>query len=276
MSLVRTPRAFGRSMARCGASAGAASDTSQPPLRSTRRKTRGRRLGAWVSLPLGTSQQRRRDREPRRRSPLRRRSQSRQTLPCGPGRAGPDAGTAPRRMPVRQATSYSRATVPVFGYTLCLVSFNVARSAASGSSGMPLPRSTGIIATSTVSTSPMPSGLLKSDPPPNNQMSLPGAAFSFATVSLALSETVTPGQSDCRNVRDSARTAKEARCLALLGRFRYTNRNVDDLLGRSDLSKDLHLPLERFGTRLWRWCRCRPAWPVTHGSSPPYLEYTLN
>ncbi len=59
------------------------------------------------------------------------------------------------------------------------------------------------MATSTVSTRSIPSRLLKSDPPPNNQMSLPGAAFLFATVSLALSETVTPGQSDCRNARDS-------------------------------------------------------------------------
>ena len=49
-----------------------------------------------------------------------------------------------------------------------------------GLSGMPPPSMIGTIATDIESTSPRPVRLRNSSPPPNSQMSLPGAAFSAA------------------------------------------------------------------------------------------------
>ncbi len=57
-------------------------------------------------------------------------------------------------------------------------------------------------ATSTASTRPSSIRLRKSEPPPNSQTSLPGLALSAAMVSAGRSETVTPGQSAGRSVRE--------------------------------------------------------------------------
>src|SRR5258708_5207997 len=56
------------------------------------------------------------------------------------------------------------------------VNFKFACLAGGGSSGIPSPRSTGLTATPTLSTSPASRTLRKSEPPPNNQMSFPDFA----------------------------------------------------------------------------------------------------
>src|SRR5207248_7006752 len=83
-------------------------------------------------------------------------------------------------------TAYSSDTMPVL-YTLWPVSFSLVCLAGGGTSVIPPPRSTGMTATSTVSTSPASSILRKSKPPPNSQMSLPEPFRRAATVSSTLS-----------------------------------------------------------------------------------------
>src|SRR5580658_8322154 len=98
---------------------------------------------------------------------------------------------------------YSNSAMPL-PYTLWPVSFNLVCFAGGGSSGIPPPSSTGITATSTVSTSPASRKLRNSKPPPNNHMSLPGSSRNAATVSFSFPATiVTSGKSLCRSVREN-------------------------------------------------------------------------
>jgi hypothetical protein len=73
---------------------------------------------------------------------------------------------------------------------------------------MPDPSSTGITATSTLSTSLASSRDRNSSPPPNNQMSLPGFAFNSTTICRGSWFVMrTPGYADGGSVCEKTTTS---------------------------------------------------------------------
>ena len=90
---------------------------------------------------------------------------------------------------------YDNITMPLFGSVSHLSSFMPVMRAPGASSCTPCDSSTGMTATSTVSTSPASASVRNIDPPPNSQMSLPGFCFSSRTVSTGDVLTIrTPGR----------------------------------------------------------------------------------
>src|SRR3989304_120152 len=91
--------------------------------------------------------------------------------------------------PAPPGTEYERATMPLVGSVFWSASTNFVVPPG-GRSGTPDPRSTGMTASSTVSTSPASRSDRKRAPPPKSQMSRPDFAFSSATTSRGSSLTM--------------------------------------------------------------------------------------
>ena len=90
------------------------------------------------------------------------------------------------------------------GYAFELVNFSRERGASGATSGMPRPSRTGMMATSTWSTTSAASRLAQRLAPPNSQMSRPGSERSAATAAPAsVPTTVTAGCSASSSVREN-------------------------------------------------------------------------
>src|SRR5512132_2271856 len=82
--------------------------------------------------------------------------------------------------PAAFSSAYERTTIPVLGRTIWSESTSFAGSPGA-TRRTPVLSTTGMTATSNVSTTPASSNVRHNSPPPNSQISAPGCAFSFAT-----------------------------------------------------------------------------------------------
>jgi hypothetical protein len=118
---------------------------------------------------------------------------------CALGRRSPSRADKFDRLPYFNAQV--SITTPLFLYKRKSNNVRLSRLAGAGSSAIAPPRSAGISPTSTVSTSPLSRKVWNSDPPPNNQMSLPGA---FAKIAYHLFQVF-------RNDRDVRKVGRAQR-----------------------------------------------------------------